>query len=448
MSSDPVMHQALALVAAFLTSAFFGGAETAVTSLGYLKAKHLLDSKKPGAKSLQLWLAQPNRILTTILVYKNAANTLAAVLGATLASRFLGSNAAAAAFGVVTLLIITFGEVIPKAFAKTHHERFSLAAMSVLKICYYIGWPVIWLFSELANRTVRLFGNQHSGHPVITEDELEFLVEVSERSGVLEKLKKKMLSGVFDFDEIKVREIMTPRTDMQALSVTASYRDVVTLVIEWGYSRIPVYEDAVDNIVGVVLAKDLLRYTLGLQKPDMFNIRQVMRKAVFVPESNFINDVFRELKATKTHIAIVIDEHGGTAGLVTLEDVIETIVGEIQDEHDEEEQEFRRISESTYQVSGAATVDDFLEYFRLDEDTLAEKPEGDIDTMGGWLTQLLQDLPKVGQSVNIGSLKIEITRIDRHRIRSVRVTDLGPQRAQEEELDAGEHSPAEALPIR
>jgi putative hemolysin len=426
------LQGALAIFACLVVSALLSGAETAITSLGYLKAKHMLATNKPGAKSLQIWLQHPNRVLTTLLLSNNVVNILASAIGTTMATEYFDSQAIGISTGIMTFLIVTFTEVIPKSYAKTHSESIVVYVMKPVIVLYYVLWPFVWLFSEFAGKVVSRMGAQPSQQPVITEDELEFLVEVSERSGMLEKLKKKMLSGVFDFDEIKVREVMTPRTDMQAMPSNASYQDLLNLVIEWGYSRIPIYHETIDNIVGMVLAKDLLTYSLKLQNPENFSIKQIMRKVIFVPESNFINDVFRDLKTTKTHIAIVIDEHGGTAGLVTLEDIIETIVGEIQDEHDEEEQEFRKLGDNIYQVSGAATIDDFLEFFTLEEEKLAEKPEGDIDTLGGWLTQLLQDMPKVGQTVQIENLKIEITRIDRHRVRSVRVIRLESEGANDD----------------
>jgi CBS domain containing-hemolysin-like protein len=254
----------------------------------------------------------------------------------------------------------------------------------------------------------------------MTEEELEFLINESESEGVIKDFKKDMISGVFEFDETKVREIMTPRPDLNSIQKDDDFDNVVKLSIRTGHSRIPVHDEHLDNIVGVVFAKDLMRlaYSSNGEKPK---ISDVMREAFYVPESKTIIDVFKDLKRTKNHMAIVIDEHGGTAGIVTMEDILEEIVGEIQDEFDVEEAKILEIDNNIYDVAGSVNIDEFSEFFDLDE-SIIEDTDNDADTVGGLLTHLLGDLPEVGQKSQLGPLVLEVSEVGRKRIERLRVT--------------------------
>ncbi len=270
---------------------------------------------------------------------------------------------------------------------------------------------------------IRTLGSDQSLQPAITQDELEFLIEVGEKAGVLEDMKRTMINGVFEFDETRVREIMTPRTDIIAVEKNQSIEEAVQLTIQTGHSRLPVYEDRIDNIMGIIFAKDLLRV---LSDPDRsnktpLNLSHVMREPLFVPESKPLMEVFKELKRTKNHMAIIIDEYGGTAGIVTMEDILEEIVGDIQDEFDAEEAKILKIDDNTYDVAGSVNISEFVEYFDLDE-SFEKEVEGEVDTIAGWMTQSLGSLPEVGQSLSHGPLTIEVTDVERHRIERLRVS--------------------------
>jgi putative hemolysin len=403
-------------------SFMFSGAETVITGLGSLKAKHLLDTKGEKAKELNLWLSHPSRVLTTILLFNTAVNILASALATEYAHKHFDNKALAIATGFTTLFILIFSEIIPKTIGKIYTEPLALPAMKFIHFFYRLTFPLVWTFSYVASKLIESFGGgKHQPGPQITEEELEFLVNVGEKAGVFEETKQDMISGVFEFDEIKVREIMTPRTDMTAIELKTPLRDAVKLAYESGHARIPVYDERIDNVVGILLAKDLLQFAATPEKLGSVKIQHLMRKAHQVPESKLIMDVFKELKRTKTHMAIVIDEYGGTAGLITLEDMLEEIVGEIQDEHDEEQAKIVEVTPGIYDVLGLMNLDEFLDYFEIDPQQIQEDSVQDAETVAGYMIQAIGDLPKVGQSVNIGHLQCEVSQVARHRIERVRV---------------------------
>jgi CBS domain containing-hemolysin-like protein len=427
----------MVIFASLLAAGFFAAAETAIGSLGTLKAKQLLESTPSPQRPLSLWLAHPGRVLTTIQLYSSACTTLAVVLTTHLSMRHVDVHPIATATLVATLLVLVFGKVVPKSFAKAHHDTFALPFLRIVYVIYLLSYPVVWAFAGLAGRLISLIGGKADEKPPITEEELEYLVDVGERAGVLEETKKEMIEGVFEFDETKVREIMTPRPDIKYLRVDESYDDALRLAIETGMSRIPVCdEDGIDHVIGILLVKDLLRVARSHNSSrQTFSLRDIMREPFFVPESKLIMDVFKDLKSTKNHIAIVIDEHGGTAGLVTMEDILEEIVGEIQDEYDVEEAEIIELEPGIYDVAGSYNIDEFLEYFEIESTQLTEERGEDVDTIAGWITSLVGDLPELGKTVRIGPLNVEVSDVERRRIKRVRVSRV---------LSDGEAQPNEA----
>jgi CBS domain containing-hemolysin-like protein len=425
-------YEVLVFGVCLILSAFFSASETAITSLGSLKAKHLIDTRGAAVEKLNLWLTYPERVLTTILIFNNVVNILASALATDMATRHFENQAIGIATGVTTFLVLIFGEIIPKSFAKANHETLSVIVMRIISIVYTISFPLVWLLSEFSAMILRLMGSQPAQTPPITEEEIEFLIHVGERAGVLEQTKKEMISGVFDIDETKVREVMTPRTDVKMLESDVTLDEALGAAIESGFSRIPVYDTelGVDNIVGILLVKDLLRVARDGIAGDNndystdFKVTDVMRDAFFIPESKLIIDVFRDLKRSKNHIAMVIDEHGGTAGLVTMEDILEEIVGEIQDEYDVEEAEILELEDGIFDVAGSVNFYNFLEFFDLDVKELGEMKEDDVDTLAGLLTQIEGDLPESGKTFRIGPLNVEVTEVERNRVQRLRVSKV------------------------
>jgi len=399
-------------------SALFSASETAITSLGVLKTKHIIEQQGRAANAMKFWLRHPSRVLTTILIFNTLVNTAASAVVTNLVSKHF-DHAIGIATGAATFFILIFGEVVPKSFARANSEALAPVSMSFIRTIYVLMYPAVVSLSGFANLVIRLLGSNEKFTPTLTEEELEFMINEGTSSGVIEDLKKDMLSGVFEFDETKVAEIMTPRTDVMAVQKNTSFSDAVKIAIESGHSRMPVYDERIDNIIGILFAKDLFRH-LATKNNQELKITSLMREPFFTPESKAIMDVFKDLKRTKNHLSIVIDEYGGMAGIVTMEDILEEIVGDIQDEFDAEEAQITKVTENVFDVAGAVSVDDFKEFFKI-EDTVEEDDHEDVETVAGWMIQKIGELPRIGQSVEIGPLDIEVTEVARHRIQKIRV---------------------------
>jgi CBS domain containing-hemolysin-like protein len=411
-----------------IISAFFSAAETSITSLGAQKVKYLIKTRGDHAKQLRLWLTHPGRVLTTILIFNNGVNILASAVATAVTAKYFDSQVIGISTGITTFLVLIFGEIIPKSFGKTHPEATAIFTMKLIKPLEFIVRPLTKILSGFADGVINAVSEDGDKTPPMTEEELEFLVSESKKAGVIEDLKQDIIAGAFDFDETRVREIMTPRMDLSAVSTEDSFATVLKLCLDSGHSRIPVYRESIDQVVGVIMAKDLLKEVADPKSnSESIKLTSIMRDTFFVPESKSIMEVFKDLKKTKNHLAIIIDEYGGTAGIVTMEDILEEIVGDIQDEFDSEEAEILQIEKGVYDVSGAVNLDEFMDYFELDE---KEIETDDADTLAGWLTNLVSELPKVGQSVSAGPLTMEVTEVDRHRIERVRVTRT-PQKSQD-----------------
>ena len=424
---DAIAHDFAYIAIIFIclcATGFLAAAEVAIGLLGSLKARQLVESAMGPRRPLELWVQHPSRIFTTIQIYSAICTTLAVVLTTTLSLRHVEHRAIAIATIIATLLVLIFGKVVPKSLGKAHQDSVAIPMLRLVYLIYLLSYPVVWMFAELVAKLIHFVGGRNDSKPAITEEELEYLVDVGERAGVLEETKKEMIEGVFEFDETKVREIMTPRPDIKYLRVDESYDDALRLAIESGVSRVPVCdEDGVDHVIGILLVKDLLRIARDMTTSQIkFSLRQIMREPFFVPESKLIMDVFKDLKSTKNHIAIVIDEHGGTAGLVTMEDILEEIVGEIQDEYDIEEAEIIELEPDIYDVAGSYNIDEFLEYFEIDSSQIAKERGEGVDTIAGWVTSLVGDLPEAGKTVRIGPLRVEVAEVERRRIKRVRVS--------------------------
>lgn len=405
-------------------SAFFSSAETAITSLGTIKAKHILEQKGRKAATLKIWLKYPGRIITTILLFNNVVNILASSLTTQLAYIYFKSGAVGIATGITTFCVLVFGEIIPKSFAKSHSETFALFSMPIVAFFYYLCFPLVKILSGFANILIKIVSKGSVKTPLITEEEIEFIVSEGEKAGVIKDIKKDIIEGAFDFDETKVREIMTPRTDLAAFHTQTKLNEIIEETIKTGHSRIPVFRDNIDHMVGIVLAKDLLKYLNDQEDESQKDIvaEDVMRDAHFAPESKSIMEVFKDLKRTKSHMAIIIDEYGGTAGIVTMEDILEEIVGEIQDEYDAEEAQILKIKDKMFEVSGAINIDAFFEFFNIEESNLNEEQKGeDVDTLAGWITQMIGQMPKPGQKVQVGNLNLEVLEVSQRRIDLVKV---------------------------
>ncbi|MDD9950772.1 MAG: hemolysin family protein [Zetaproteobacteria bacterium] len=410
-----------------LASAFFSSSETAVTSLGFIKVKLLLEQKGSRASALKLWLNYPGRVITTILLFNNVVNILASSVTTALVQKYSESGAVGIATGLTTFWVLVFGEIIPKSFAKAHAEKFALWSMKFIQFGYYASFPIVLGLSSFADLIIR-FLSRGKRAPLITEEEIELMVSEGEKAGVLGTFKKHIIERAFDFDETLVREIMTPRPDLTAFPLESPIKDMVDVMLKTGHSRVPVYRDGIDQIVGLVLVKDILaKLSAGQEVWSQLTATDLLREAHFAPDSKPIIEVFKDLRRTKNHMAIIIDEYGGTAGIVTMEDILEEIVGEIQDEHDTEDAKIVQLQEHIHEVVGGIKLDEFFDFFGIDPQTLDEDKRGqESETVAGWVTGLLGQIPRIGQRVQVGPFHIEIVEVSNRRVDKIKVETVEP----------------------
>lgn len=391
-------------------------------SLSSANKIRLLQKQDEGVKAAEVVLRlteQPGRYLPTLLLISLACDTGAAALAATLAAKYF-PFAAALATGVVTLFLFVYAEMVPKTFAINGPERVSMAVARPVQVVTTIFYPIVYIFIKIANVFVRLLGGRivREG-PYLTEQELMTMVSMGEEEGIIEEEEKEMIHSIFEFGDTIVREVMVPRIDMVAVEDSTSLHDVLEVIIKAGHSRIPAYKDSADNIVGVVYAKDIL---MEMNKPpgERRKIRKLLRAAIFVPESKRVSELLKELQKRKIHMAIVMDEYGGTAGLVTIEDLLEEIVGEIFDEYDLEEAMVEVVDDHTYRFDARADLGEAGELLGV------EFPEDVAETIGGLVYNLLGHIPVKGESARFHNLLFTVQKVLGRRILKVLVDTRSP----------------------
>jgi putative hemolysin len=398
-----------------LCSAILSGAEAAYFSLGRTRLKELAEQQGKTPGPLAPLLAQPHELLVTLLVGITLVNIGASALAAAIAEQLFGSKGLAIAIAAMVFLLTVFGEVLPMTLAVEHPLRFSA----------WVNRPVAWLsvimkpirvgLGALTAVTLRIVGSERrQGQPEISEEELRTLVDVGVREGVLDRTEREMIHKVFELEDTLVREVMVPRPDMFCLDVTTETAQLLPLLREQLHSRVPVYEETIDQIVGVLYTKDLLPFLGGL--PAGFDLRQHLHPPYFVPGSKRADALLREFQAKKLHLAIVVDEYGGTAGLVTLEDLLEELVGEIRDEYDEDERLIQRVTPRSFRVSGRLPIDE------LNTATGLQIPDDSFDTVGGWVLDLFGRVPQKGEKKQVDGVRVAVEKVERTRVLEVLVT--------------------------
>lgn len=392
----------LLLMVLIVLNAFFAASEIALISLNVNKIKLMADEGNKKAKRLVNILSEPSKFLATIQIGITLAGFLASAFAAeNFADRlvaFIKTTQApipdnvlkTVAVIIITLILSYFtlvlGELVPKRLAMKKAEQISFAVVSPLNLLSVVASPFVKLLSVSTNFVVRLFGVDPSAEEKrVTEEEIRMLVDVGEEKGTIHESEKEMINNIFEFDNKIVSDIMTHRTDIAGIPIDSSLQDVLDTVKRKKFTRFPVYEDNIDNIVGILNVKDLL-FLLEDNNQD-FDLKQLLRQPYFVPESKKTDELFKELQSTKTHMAVAIDEYGGTAGIVTIEDLIEEIVGNIFDEYDEEEKEFEKLDENTYLINGVASLE------RVEDFLKVELPVEDYDTLSGFLIGQLGRIP-------------------------------------------------------
>lgn len=420
MDPNSIMTEVLVFLGLLLLSAFFSGSETAFFSLSKAQMRTLRSRTDPGAKRVVSLLDHPRQLLVGILVGNTVVNTAAASISAiavnrvALAAGFNPTVALVLQIVTVTFVLIVAVEISPKVFALRNNETWALRVSWLIRVILFILWPLNRLLVGIVNGMAKMFGVEAT-RVLFSEEELRTLAEVSEEHGVLEEDEREMIHSIFEFGETEVSEIMVPRIDMAAIGEDGSIDEAIELVRERGHSRIPVYRNDVDHIVGILYAKDLIGHN-GNGSPSP-TLTAVMREAFFVPESKRISLLLKEFQQHKVHMAIVVDEYGGTEGLVTLEDIIEEIVGEIHDEFDTEEVVLRRLEDGDFQVLAKMEVSDFNR--AIGEDVVPT--EDDFETLGGFIFSLAGEVPSPGQTFSSEGWSFTVKAVEGNRVVSVRV---------------------------
>lgn len=422
------MNNILYLLLMLLLSAFFSLSETALTAVSRIKVKKMLKQGVLGAKALYDLRENPNKMLSTILVGNNLVNSAAVALATSIIIGIFEKQSIAnfgIAVGISTVLmsalILIFGEITPKVLAIKYADRISLFVAPLISFIAVIFNPIIFTLNIVCKPIIKLFGGDIKAKiPFVTEEELKMLLSVSEEEGVLESEEKEMIHSIFEFGDSTVKEVMTPKPDIFAIDAALPIKEAIKNINEAQHSRVPVFEGTIDNIIGIVFIKDLLDVFI---KGEEVELKKILRPPLFVPETKKLDELLHLMQSSHMHIAIIVDEYGSNSGLVTLEDLIEEIVGEIKDEFDIEEKTIEALSDGSFLVDGRISVSE------INEKIKTSLPEGDYDTLGGFVFSLLGKLPSIGDAVRYDDLKIIVERISKRRITRVKIVKIKPDEA-------------------
>jgi CBS domain containing-hemolysin-like protein len=402
----------LLFIICVLLSAFFSSSEVALISITRAKIRTLVNEGKHGSKALAELKEKPDRLLITILIGNNIVNIAAASLATAIAIRIFGDMGVGIATGLVVIILLIFGEIGPKIYATRASDSFALTVAPVVFFLSRLLSPVIWLVERVSPR----FGaGREMNEPSLTEEEIKEWIDVGKEEGTIEQGEQDMLYSVLDFADTTAREIMTPRVDVIAMEDTVSFEEAIRIFNETGFSRIPVYHDQIDNITGILNVKDVFSAMVSHRKDS--TIKEVMYDPMFVPETKKIDDLLKELQVHRVQMAIIIDEYSSFVGIVTVEDILEEIVGDILDEYDKEEPEVQNISEGVYVVDAQMWVEEINERIKIDLPV-----EESYETIGGLIIDRLGHIPlHPGEKVEINEGKITLVVMQMHGRRIVKV---------------------------
>ena len=415
-----------ALVALVALSAYFSATETAFTSLNRIRLKTRADDgDKRAARTLAL-AADFDRLLSTLLIGNNIVNNVATTIGAVLFIQLIGpGKGPTVSATVLTIVILIFGEVTPKSLAKERPEAWAIVATPLLRVMAVLLTPVNFLFTQWKKLLRVLL--RHQDDDGITEEELMGMVDQAETEGSLDQHESDLIRNAIEFNDMEVSEILTPRVDLEALADTATMEEAAAMYADSGFSRLPIYHDSIDNIIGVLHEKDFYAaYCRGVKR-----LSELKSSVLYTTETARISDLLRQLQQNKVHMAVVVDEYGGTQGIVTMEDIMEELVGEIWDEHDEVIEEFRKQSDGSYLVACSADLDDLYDLFDM-------KPgqEYDASSVSGWVMEEIGRVPDVGDRFQADGLEVCVTRVEHRRVMEIRVRPLPPEREEPEKAHA------------
>lgn len=417
--------QIILLIILILLSGFFSSAETALTTCNKIKMRTLADNGNASAKRVLKITDNSGKMLSAILVGNNVVNLSASSISTSLVIGLWGNTAVGIATGIITLLILIFGEISPKTLASIHADSIALAYSGVISLLMKLLTPVIFLINKMAMGVLFLLRvNPDKAQNTMTEDELRTIVDVSHEEGVIETEEHEMINNVFDFGDAQSKEIMVPRIDMTFADIDSSYDELLDIFREDHFTRLPVYEGSTDNVIGILNMKDLLL----CEDREHFTVRDILRKPYYTYEHKNTAELLIEMRQSCNNIAIVLDEYGATAGLITLEDLLEEIVGEIRDEYDDDEEDpLQKINEYEYMVQGSMNLTDLSEALELD------LTSEDYDSIGGYMIGLLDHLPIVGESlITPDQVFLRVEDMEKNRINKIFMRIPEKQKEEEE----------------
>ncbi|MBU3190501.1 hemolysin family protein [Clostridium bowmanii] len=405
--------QIIALVILLGFSAFFSASETALMTLSKIRLRHMVDSEIKGAALINKLLKNPSKLLGGILVGNNISNIGASALATSLAIKYLGASGVAIATAIMTVLVLIFAEITPKSLAAQNSEKVALKIARPISLITFILNPLIVVLIYITNIFIKILGGEVGNQkPFITEEELKTMVSVSHEEGVLEGEEKQMIYNVFEFGDSQAKDVMTPRTDMIVANINSTYEELIKIFKEEQFSRLPIYQDTIDNIIGVLYLKDLIFFEDEIEK---FTIEKHMRIPYFTYEFKSTVDLFADMRLKRVPIAILLDEYGGTAGLVTIEDLVEEIVGDLDDEYDDDTDQIEVVKEDEFIVAGNTRINMVNEMIGLNIES------EDFDTIGGFVTGIHGRLPKTGETIIYNDTKFIIQNTSKNRIVKLKI---------------------------
>lgn len=411
---DPsVASQILILIVLLALSAFFSSSETALTTVNRIRIRTLIEEGNKKAITLGRVIENSGKMLSAILIGNNIVNISASSIATILATKLLGDAGAGIATGVLTLLVLIFGEITPKTLATIHAEKIALHVAGIIYSLMTVLTPIIFIVNKLSmGLLILLRVNPNARENTMTESELRTIVDVSHEEGIIESEERRIINNVFDFGDARAKDVMIPRIDMTFASIDYTYEELLEIFREYRFTRIPVYEESTDNVIGIINMKDLLLY----QQDTSFRIQDYLREPYYTYEYKKLSELMVEMRKASVNIVIVLDEYGATAGLITLEDLLEEIVGDIKDEYDEDEEEdFTMLTENEYLVDGQIKLDDINEL--LNSHIHSE----DYDSLGGHIMEVLDRLPQVGDSITEDNFTFVVETLDKNRIDKIHI---------------------------
>ncbi len=419
-TSDGIYY--ILLVALIAGSGFFSATETAISTVNKIRMKNYADEGDSRAATVLKIASKYEQALSTVLIGNNIVNIASASLATVLFTKYFPANGAALSTFFMTIIVLIFGEVLPKNMAKANSEWVALRVGGILNLLMKIFAPAVFLLVKLSNFVLSRFSSEEK--PSVTEEELKYIIESIEEEGVLEQDESDLVQSALEFDEIEVQEILTPRVDMIAIDTEDLWEDIVELVKTKGVSRIPVYEKSIDHIIGIVRSRDVLMAEIEGKR----DIKALISDCMFVHRTMRVSQLMENMKKSKAQLAVVTDDYGGTLGLVTMEDALEELVGEIWDEYDEVEEELVRVDDMTYLVSGDANVYDTLEQIGCDMRNF----ESDYNTVSGRTLEKMEHIPQIGESFVYGNFRVVVEEMEDQRITKLKIEKLPGAAAAEE----------------